>query len=159
MYDDLIAVSAALYNVPPDWIQGFISIESNWNPNAYRAEPQINDASYGLMQLLYSTAQGLGYSGDASGLYDPATNIDLGTKLIAQLIGQHGMNPQAVASAYNSGSATAYQTNSGVANYVNKFAAAVQSFASATVNVITDNPGSGTIIVLALLAFLFLKGR
>lgn len=34
-------------------------IESSFNPSAVRAEPQINDASTGLMQTLVSTAQWL----------------------------------------------------------------------------------------------------
>lgn len=59
-------------------IMGIMQTESSFNPRAYRAEPQINDASYGLMQVLYSTARDRGYGGAPDGLYDPEVNIRLG---------------------------------------------------------------------------------
>jgi soluble lytic murein transglycosylase-like protein len=62
----------------PALVMGVMQAESSFNPRAYRAEPQINDASYGLMQVLYSTAKDRGFSGAPEGLYDPATNIALG---------------------------------------------------------------------------------
>lgn len=55
-----------------------IQVESEFRPNAYRAEPQINDASYGLMQVLGSTAADRGYDGPPEGLFDPETNIRIG---------------------------------------------------------------------------------
>ena len=55
-----------------------------------RFQSLIGDASYGLMQLLMSTARGLGYTGDANGLYDAATNIDLGTRLLSDLRRRYG---------------------------------------------------------------------
>lgn len=82
-YTDIIIGAAAQYNVPVELLQATIAQESEFNPNAYRAEPQINDASRGLMQLLLGTAQGLGYTGTPDGLYDPTTNIYLGAKYIA----------------------------------------------------------------------------
>lgn len=57
-----------------------IDIESSFNPGAYRAEPQLGDASYGLMQILSSTAADRGYSGPVDGLFDPETNIRLGMR-------------------------------------------------------------------------------
>ncbi len=55
-----------------------IQIESSFRPNAYRAEPQIGDASYGLMQVLSTTAADRGYDGPPEGLFDPETNIRVG---------------------------------------------------------------------------------
>lgn len=60
----------------------FIEIESAWNPTALRAEPRLDDASYGLMQLLYGTARGLGFTGNPADLYDPTTNIMFGVALL-----------------------------------------------------------------------------
>ncbi|WP_168185872.1 lytic transglycosylase domain-containing protein [Magnetospirillum sp. ME-1] len=57
-----------------------IQIESSFRPGAYRAEPQINDASYGLMQILSRTAADRGYDGPPEGLYDPETNILFGMR-------------------------------------------------------------------------------
>ena len=62
----------------PADVLAIIEIESAFAPNTYRAEPQIGDASRGLMQLLYSSAKDRGYQGAADGLFEPATNIALG---------------------------------------------------------------------------------
>lgn len=118
---DVIARNAAAWSVPESWIRAIIQTESGGDAYAYRAEPQISDASYGLMQLLYSTARGLGYSGQPDGLYDPETNVYYGTKLLSQLRGKYGADPSRVYSAYNSGSPDKYRTSSQVAANVNRF--------------------------------------
>jgi soluble lytic murein transglycosylase-like protein len=100
-YDAAILAASGRYVVDPALIKAVISKESSWNPNAYRAEPQIGDASRGLMQILYRTAQGIGYVGSEQGLFDPATNIDFGTKFLAEKLNQYGY-PAGV-SAYNAG--------------------------------------------------------
>lgn len=90
--------------------KGVTMQESRFDPGAYRAEPQINDASRGLMQLLAGTAQAIGYTGpigdDSShtgGLYDPQTNIDYGVRLLAENIRTAGGNLPIAISAYNAG--------------------------------------------------------
>lgn len=77
--------AAQEHGISQAWIEAIIAQESGGNPDATRQEPAIRDASYGLMQILYGTAKGLGYTGEPSGLLDPATNIELGAKLLAQL--------------------------------------------------------------------------
>lgn len=115
-----ISDAAIRYSVPESWIKAVIMTESSGDPRAYRAEPQINDASYGLMQLLLKTARGLGYVGAADGLYDPAVNIDLGTKLLAQWRRTQGDDFQAVYSAYNSGKPDRYLSSPQVLANVNR---------------------------------------
>lgn len=110
-YDGLFDMSATRYNVPFAWLKAIAITESSLNPNAMRPEPQIGDASYGLMQILMRTAKGLGFQGSEMDLYNPSTNIDLGAKLIAENIHRFGMDFQAVYSAYNSGSSVSYKTN------------------------------------------------
>lgn len=100
-FDPLFQAASDRYGVPFDWIKAIAITESSLNPKAYRAEPQINDASRGLMQVLMRTAVGLGYKGTPDGLYDPATSIDLGTKLIAENMQRFGPDFAAVYSAYN----------------------------------------------------------
>jgi len=117
-YDNLIAEAASKYQVPFDWIKAVIGCESNFDAAAYRAEAAINDASYGLMQVLYGTAKNLGYQGLPQGLLDPATNIDLGTKLLRQLIDRFGMMFEEIYSAYNSGAPRNYLTNPTVRAHV-----------------------------------------
>lgn len=158
MYDDIISKYAIQFNVPEPWIRAVIATESSWNPKAYRAEPQIHDASYGLMQLLLRTAQGLGYTGDGPGLYDPDTNIQLGTKLLGQLRSRFGDDVQAVYSAYNSGSGTSYLTNSSVASHVENFLKNFEIVISQ--NPIIASTGSfGVALVILILWFWKKKGK
>jgi len=62
----------------PADVLAVIEIESNFDARAYRAEPRLNDASRGLMQVLLSTARDRGFDGPPEGLFDPETNIRAG---------------------------------------------------------------------------------
>lgn len=101
-YLPLVQNAATGYGVDPALVLGIITAESYFDPNAYRAEPQIGDASRGLMQLLLRTAQALGFNGSPDDLFDPAVNIALGTQLIAENIAARGDIAAAV-SQYNGG--------------------------------------------------------
>lgn len=150
MFDTEIATSAQAYNVPEAWVRAVIETESSWQPSAYRAEPQINDASYGLMQLLYRTASGLGYTGDPAGLYDPATNIDLGTKLLGQLRRSYGDDFARVYSAYNSGKPDAYLTSTQVGANVARALGNLEKWISTQVSELTASPaGTGVAVLIA----------
>lgn len=100
--------SATAHGLPVSLLLATMSQESGFRASAYRAEPKINDGSHGLMQLLYRTADSLGYKGPVgeastlTGLYDPATNIALGAKLLAQNLKLAGHLAGAI-SAYNGG--------------------------------------------------------
>jgi len=94
------------------FVKGVIASESSFNPRAVRGEAHLADASHGLMQLLYSTAQSLGYTGarptetdrqSLKGLYDPRTNIMLGTRYLNKLVIRYGGDIERAASAYNGG--------------------------------------------------------
>ncbi|MEY9829230.1 soluble lytic murein transglycosylase-like protein [Sinorhizobium fredii] len=50
--------------------------ESNYNPHAY------SKGNYGLMQIRYNTARGLGYDGPAEGLFDAETNLKYATRYL-----------------------------------------------------------------------------
>lgn len=110
-YAALIESTAAANGVPRELAYGLIAQESGFNPQAVRSEPQYHcaatgqtgDASYGLMQVLYCTALGLGYTGPASGLFDPASNLSLGMLLLGRLLASHGGDTGAALSAYNGG--------------------------------------------------------
>lgn len=123
-YDPIIAAEAARTGVPVALIKAIISLESEFVAGAYRNEaprsslpptpdfPNGGDRSIGLMQLLVRTARTLGYSGPIgdrstlSGLYDPATNIHLGTILLRDNVAEakrRGLGIDAAISAYNGG--------------------------------------------------------
>lgn len=108
-YDIAIHEAALRFSVPSELIKAVIGQESAFRANAYRAEPKINDASIGLMQILYATAKGEGYTGPVgdsrslTGLYDPATNILWGTSFLASMLSRTGGHVASAISAYNGG--------------------------------------------------------
>lgn len=123
-YDGIIATVASQYGVPVPLIKAVISLESEFVPGAYRNEaaraslpptpdfPAGGDRSIGLMQLLVRTARTLGYTGAVgdratlTGLYDPATNIALGSELLRDNVAEarrRGLGLDAAVSAYNGG--------------------------------------------------------
>jgi soluble lytic murein transglycosylase-like protein len=104
-YGSLIRTSAEKYDLDPDLIFATIMIESGGNTYAVRQEPRIHDASYGLGQLLYGTARGIGYRGTPEGLFDPSVNIDLIAKYHKRNFDHYkDLNPSELTIAYNTGS-------------------------------------------------------
>lgn len=103
--EPIINEMARKYNVEPALIKATIKTESNWDVNASRFEAHKGDASWGLMQLLLSTARGV--LGDpnltTTQLINPRVNIEAGTKLISQNLNRFGNMRDAIA-AYNAGS-------------------------------------------------------
>lgn len=154
-YDALIRKHAAGFGLPVAWIKAVMQQESSGRPDAYRAEPQINDASYGLMQLLYRTAKGLGYEGSPEGLYDPETNIFLGSKLLADLRSRYGDDLRRVYSAYNSGKPDLYLTNSQVASNVNRVIGYLAEFLKKEPFIVAT--GGGAVLLIAVLLYLWAK--
>jgi len=103
-YDEIISKKASKYNVPIALVKAVIAKESSFNPKAYKAEPQISDASRGLMQVLFRTAKGLGFKGaDPAMLFDPTINIEFGTALLAENLKRTGGKVDAAIAAYNAG--------------------------------------------------------
>jgi len=102
-YDGAIATAANAYNLDPALIKAVISQESAWVPMAYRAEPQINDASYGLMQVLLATARETARNPalTSADLFVPEINIDIGSRYLAGRLSRYGY-PDGI-SAYNAG--------------------------------------------------------
>ncbi len=86
-----------------------IQIESAFDPDARRYEPALDDASMGLMQVLYSTARDRGFAQGPAALFDPLTNIRMGMRqlkwswdYLARHLGQRPTKELWVGS-YNSG--------------------------------------------------------
>ncbi|MGE6785149.1 transglycosylase SLT domain-containing protein [Ensifer adhaerens] len=74
--DKLIKYYADLNGIPVELVHRVVKRESNYNPRAY------SKGNYGLMQIRYNTAKGLGYDGPAEGLFDAETNIKYATKYL-----------------------------------------------------------------------------
>jgi len=77
-YEQLVAVHAKANNVPEVLVHRVIVRESKYHPDLIGRGGTI-----GLMQIKLATARSLGYTGDAAGLRDPATNLAYGIKYLA----------------------------------------------------------------------------
>ncbi|MBR1212508.1 lytic transglycosylase domain-containing protein [Bradyrhizobium sp. JYMT SZCCT0180] len=77
-YESLVAAHASANNVPEALVHRVIVRESRYHPDLVGRGGTI-----GLMQIKLATARGVGYTGDAAGLRDPATNLAYGVKYLA----------------------------------------------------------------------------
>lgn len=153
MYEDLISAAAIRNTIPESWIRAVIEVESSWNPDAYRAEPKIQDASYGLMQVLEGTARGLGFTGPKEDLFLPHVSIDLGAQLLGDLRRKYGDDFRRIYSAYNSGRPDLWQTSTQVASNVSRALAALERYVTEAAQAITGQSGEAVagLLVLVLL--------
>jgi soluble lytic murein transglycosylase-like protein len=156
MYESIIAAASETYAVPVPWIQAVIGTESSWKADAYRYEASIKDASYGLMQLLSTTAKALGYSGTPEGLYDPETNINLGTKLLSQLRTRYGDNFSRVYSAYNSGNPDKYLTSSQVGSNVSRALTWLEKYASEAAGAVVQSTSPEGVLLVGFMVVLLM---
>jgi len=85
------------HNLDPELLRRMVGVESDFDPRAVSKKSAI-----GLAQVLLSTAQGMGYKGDAEGLKDPRTSIMYGAQYLRQMLDRFGSIELALA-AYNAG--------------------------------------------------------
>jgi hypothetical protein len=77
-YESLVASHASANQVPEALVHRVIVRESKYHPDLVGRGGTI-----GLMQIKLATARGVGYTGDATGLRDPDTNLAYGIKYLA----------------------------------------------------------------------------
>ncbi len=100
---DGLVPQASQAGIEPAWAYGILRAESAWMSDAHSGA----DAR-GLMQLVPDTAElvaktnGLNWSGGDT-LYDPAVNIALGTRYLAQMAARFDGSPWLASAAYNAG--------------------------------------------------------
>jgi soluble lytic murein transglycosylase-like protein len=93
-YNDAITSAAIKYRINPALITAVITAES-----CFRNDAASHKGAGGLMQLIPATAQRFG----VNDRFDPAENIDGGTRYLRWLLNRYGGSiPHAVA-AYNAG--------------------------------------------------------
>jgi hypothetical protein len=93
-FGELIRKTAAKYGVDADLVFSVVAAESNFNPKAVSRRN-----ARGLMQLLPETARRLG----VKDIYDPAQNIDAGTRYLRDLLKMYDGDLALSLAAYNAG--------------------------------------------------------
>ncbi|MBP2549017.1 soluble lytic murein transglycosylase-like protein [Neorhizobium galegae] len=73
----LIKRYAGMYGVPESLVHRVVHRESRYDPKAYNKR-----GYFGLMQIKYSTAKSMGYSGTPEGLLDAETNLKYAIKYL-----------------------------------------------------------------------------
>jgi soluble lytic murein transglycosylase-like protein len=94
--------------VDADLVHAVIAAESGYNPKAVSPKGAI-----GLMQVMPATAADYGVA-SVDDLFDPKTNVDVGTRHLKRLLGKYGSIRQAVA-AYNAGEGALERNNAAIA--------------------------------------------
>lgn len=92
--NDLITKYSDKNGLDEDFVKALINQESGFNPNA-----TSKCGAMGLMQLMPSTAQGLG----VTNAYDIEQNIEGGTKYLKGLMDRFGNDKSLALAAYNAG--------------------------------------------------------
>ena len=92
--DDLITKYSDKTGLDEDFVKAVINQESGFNPNA-----TSKCGAMGLMQLMPSTAQGLG----VTNAYDAEQNIEGGTKYLKGLMDRFNNDKSLALAAYNAG--------------------------------------------------------
>lgn len=80
------ALDVRAYRHEPMFWERYLKLQDAWKDK----DPKVISSSYGLMQVMFTTAWQLGFRGQAEDLYNPVINVELGTKLIRQLLDRIG---------------------------------------------------------------------
>lgn len=127
-YTPLIKEVAARYHLDADFLEAQILVESGGRTDAFRHEPDFwnrymkNKAewrgsnprrvasSYGLLQILYTTAKELGFSGAPEMLFVPEIGLDWGAHFLRTLIDWAEGDLVKAFVAYNGGKGSAMKS-------------------------------------------------
>ncbi|ANY79853.1 lytic transglycosylase [Microvirga ossetica] len=95
--DALVTAHARAHGVPETLIHRVIRRESGYNPRA------SNRGNFGLMQIRYATARGMGYQGAVTGLLDANTNLTYAVPYLANAYKVAGGNQDRAVALYAGG--------------------------------------------------------
>lgn len=107
-FNDLIAKTAAKYQLDPKLLHAVIQAESAYNPNAVSSAGAV-----GLMQLMPETARRYG----VTNRNDAAQNIDGGARYLKDLLAMFNSNLKLAVAGYNAGEGAVMKYNYTVPPY------------------------------------------
>jgi len=90
----MVIAAARRHSLDPDLVQAVVAVESGFRPDAVSPK-----GAQGLMQLMPYTARALG----VKDTFDPAANLDGGTRYLRALIERYGGDVTRALAAYNAG--------------------------------------------------------
>lgn len=102
-FETMIGAAAARHGLDPQLVKAVIAVESGFDPGA------ISDkGAVGLMQVLPATGERYGVHADRrktvdAKLADPALNVEIGTRYLADLRRMFANRPELALAAYNAG--------------------------------------------------------
>lgn len=102
-YSEYVDKYSKEYNVDAKMIYSIIKAESNFNEKV-----KSTSGAIGLMQVMEDTANEIAQKNNIvlQNLYDPETNIKIGTKYYSNLLANYNNNMLLALSAYNAGMGT-----------------------------------------------------
>lgn len=102
-YAPLIDRHAKEHGIDPALVKAVVAVESAFEPRALSPKGAV-----GLMQIIPATGERYGVRADAKGsveqkLFDPATNVRIGTRYLADLLKRFDNNLPLALAGYNAG--------------------------------------------------------
>ncbi|UUZ85526.1 lytic transglycosylase domain-containing protein [Paenibacillus sp. P26] len=95
-FEPLIQAASRRFGIDSSLVKAVIHAESSFNPKAVSSA-----GAKGLMQLMDSTGEGMGVTDP----FDPAQNIEGGTRYLSRLLAMYGGSEAMALAAYNGGPA------------------------------------------------------
>lgn len=116
-YEPTIRAAAARHGLDPQLVKAVIAVESGFEPTAVSEKGAV-----GLMQIIPATGERYGVQADrkrtvAAKLADPALNVEIGTRYLADLRKMFVDRPELVLAAYNAGENAVIRNRNAVPPY------------------------------------------
>ncbi len=97
IHKEMIAREAKIHGVPEAFVHRIVMRESRYNSRL------VHNHCFGLMQIKYATARGMGYRGDPRGLLDAQTNLTYAVPYLANAYRLANGNEDRAAALFRSG--------------------------------------------------------
>ena len=115
---DVLRYAQALDFHDPKLLVAIATIESDLQPSVVSSGK--GDHHYGLMQIGFRTAKGVGFRGKAQELYNWKTNMKYASKYLSVLLYEYNYHRASAVAAYNAGKVYICKSKCPKGEYVNQ---------------------------------------